>query len=63
MSEDSNQNMSQNKHLRSDGKYSSDSFDRYGDGLCELLLSDLFVKHLKRFECVSKQWQRLVFNK
>src|SRR5882757_1646852 len=46
-----------------DEKYSSDSFERFGDDLCELLLSYLSVKQKKRFECVSKQWQRLVFNK
>ncbi len=40
--------------------YKYDSFDRFGDDLCELLLSFL------SFDCktrVSKQWKRLVFNK
>ena len=63
MCKELNQNISQTKDLRSDEKYSSDSFERFGDDLCELLLSYLSVKQKKRFECVSKQWQRLVFNK
>jgi hypothetical protein len=45
-----------------DGYY-FDSFDRFGDDLCQLLLSYLSISHKIRFECVSKQWQRLVFNK
>ena len=51
------------KSLRSERKYSSDSFQRFGDHLCELLLSYLSVKQKKRFECVSKQWQRFVVKK
>jgi hypothetical protein len=43
--------------------YSKDSFDRFGDDLCELLLSFLSNSHKIYFECVSKQWKRLVFNK
>ena len=40
-----------------------DSFDRFGDDLTELLLSYLPVGDKFRFECLSKQWQRLVFNR
>jgi hypothetical protein len=43
--------------------YPKDSFDRFGDDLCELLLSYLTIEHKFGFECVSKQWQRLVYNK
>jgi hypothetical protein len=44
-------------------KYSKDSFDRFGDDLCQLLLSYLSISDKIRFECVSKQWKQLVFNK
>jgi len=44
-------------------KYSKDSFDRFGDDLCQLLLSYLSIEEKIRFECVSKQWRELVFNK
>ncbi len=43
--------------------FNSNSFKRFGDDLCELLLSYLSISDKIRFECVSKQWQRLVFNK
>jgi hypothetical protein len=43
-------------------KYSKQSFDRFGDDLCQLLLSYLSISDKIRFECVSKQWQRLIFN-
>jgi hypothetical protein len=43
--------------------YSKDSFDRFGDDLCQLLLSYLSVEQKFRFECVSKQWKSLIFNK
>jgi hypothetical protein len=39
------------------------SFERFSDDLCELLLSYLSISDKIHFECVSKQWQRLVFNK
>src|ERR1700727_1481575 len=42
--------------------YSKDSFDRFGDDLCEVLLSYLSFSHRFRYECLSKQWQRFVFN-
>jgi hypothetical protein len=41
-----------------------DSFsDRICDDLCEVLLSYLSFKDKMRFECVSKQFQRCVYNK
>jgi hypothetical protein len=44
-------------------RFNSNSFERFGDDLCKLLLSYLSISDKIRFECVSKQWQRLVFNK
>ncbi|CAG2113640.1 unnamed protein product [Medioppia subpectinata] len=41
--------------------YSKDSFDRFGDDLCQELLSYMAFKDRFRCECVSKQWQRVVF--
>ncbi|CAG2112357.1 unnamed protein product, partial [Medioppia subpectinata] len=41
--------------------YSKDSLDRFGDDLCELLLSYFPFKDRFRCECVSKQFQRTVF--
>ncbi|CAG2166405.1 unnamed protein product [Oppiella nova] len=38
-----------------------DSLDRFGDDLCEDILSYLTLKDRFRCECVSKQWQRLVY--
>jgi hypothetical protein len=40
-----------------------DSFDRFGDDLCQLLLSFLPISDKIKFECVSKQWKSLIFNK
>ncbi|CAG2164372.1 unnamed protein product [Oppiella nova] len=37
------------------------SLDRFGDDLCEVLLSYLSIKDRFRYECVSKQWQRLIY--
>ena len=39
------------------------SFERFGDDLSELVLSFLPITDKLRFECVSKQFQQLVFNK
>ena len=39
------------------------SFERFGDDLSELILSFLPITDKLRYECVSKQFQRLVFNK
>ncbi|CAG2169633.1 unnamed protein product [Oppiella nova] len=41
--------------------YTKDSFDRYGDDLCGLVLSYLSLEDCFRFECLSKQWMRCVF--
>ncbi len=49
-------------NMTKDGYY-CDSFDRFGDHLCQLLFSFLSIEEKFRFECVWKQWQRLVFNK
>ncbi len=43
--------------------YRKDSFDRFGDDLCQLLLSYLPISHSIRYECVSNQWKLLLFNK
>jgi len=43
--------------------YSKDSFDRFGDDLMEVLLSYLSIEQKIKFECLSKQCQRVVFNK
>jgi hypothetical protein len=40
-----------------------DSFDRFGDDLCEVLISYLSISDKIGFECVSKQWKSLIFNK
>ena len=37
--------------------------DRFGDDMCELILSYLSLEDKFRFECVSKQWNRCVFEK
>jgi hypothetical protein len=42
---------------------SKESFDRFSDNLCEILLSYLSVSESVKFECVSKQWRSLIFNK
>ncbi|CAG2171801.1 unnamed protein product [Oppiella nova] len=41
--------------------YSKDSLDRFGDDLCEILLSYLSLEDRFRYECLSTQWQRSVF--
>ena len=43
--------------------YPRDSLDRYGDDLCEEILSYLSLEDCFRFECLSKQWKRSVFAK
>ena len=43
--------------------YGKDSMDRFGDDLTELILSYLWFEDKIRYECVSKQWQRCVFQK
>ena len=39
------------------------SFDRFGDDLCELIVSYLPFEDKLRLECLSKQFRTLVFNK
>ncbi|CAG2107735.1 unnamed protein product [Medioppia subpectinata] len=46
-------------HSMIDSKYSKDSFDRFGDDLCEELLSFLTFEDRFRYECISRQWHRL----
>ncbi|CAG2115270.1 unnamed protein product [Medioppia subpectinata] len=41
--------------------YAKDSLDRFGDDLCELLLSYLTFEDRFRCECVSKQFRRKIF--
>ena len=43
--------------------YERDSMERFGDDLTEEILYYLSLKDKVKFECLSKQWQRLVFNK
>jgi hypothetical protein len=40
-----------------------ESFDRFNDSVCEMLFSYLSISDKVKFECVSKQWQSLVFSK
>ena len=43
--------------------YARDSMERFGDDLTELILSYLYINDKVKFECLSKQWQRVIFNK
>ena len=43
--------------------YPNNSFDRFGDDLCEELLSHLCFEDKFKFECVSHQWKRCVLQK
>ena len=49
--------------LKTKSGFDVNSFNRFGDDLCELLLSYLSFEDKIRFECVSHQFQRLIFNK
>ena len=40
--------------------YDKDSFDRYGDDLCELILSYLPLREKFGYQCVSQQWARTI---
>ncbi|XP_054155947.1 uncharacterized protein LOC128954396 [Oppia nitens] len=40
----------------------NDSFDRFGDDLCQLLLQYLPIDDKLRLQSVSKQWLALIFN-
>ena len=43
--------------------YAKNSFDRFGDDLTKVILQYLTLEDKIRLECVSKQWQRSVFEK
>ena len=43
--------------------YSKDSFDRFGDDFCELILSYLRLFDKISYECLSKQFSRCVYEK
>ena len=43
--------------------FTSESFDRFGDDLSELLLSYIKYEDKIKLQCVSKQWNSLIFNK
>ena len=43
--------------------YYVNSFDRFGDDLCQLILTYLPLIQKIRFQCISKQWKSLIFNK
>ena len=43
--------------------YERDSMEKFGDDLTEEVLQYLCFGDKLKFECLSKQWQRLVFNK
>ena len=43
--------------------YARDSMERFGDDLTEQVIQYLWFSDKVMFECLSKQWQRLVFNK
>ena len=44
-------------------KYSKNSFDRFGDDFCELILSYLRLFDKISYECLSKQFSRCVYEK
>ena len=43
--------------------YERDSMERFGDDLTKVIVSYLYINNKVKFECLSKQWQRLIFNK
>ena len=43
--------------------YERDSMERFGDDLTEQVMQYLTFTNKVKFECLSKQWQRFVFNK
>jgi hypothetical protein len=49
--------------LKSDAQKRQSFSDRICDDLCEVLLKYLSFEDKIKFECVSKQFQRLIFNK
>jgi hypothetical protein len=52
-----------NSEKKTESGFNCDSFERFGDDLCELLLSYLTIREKINFECISKQWKSLKFNK
>ncbi|XP_054166181.1 uncharacterized protein LOC128963693 [Oppia nitens] len=44
-------------------KTDDDSFDRFGDDLCQLLLEYLPIDDKLRLQSMSKQWSALIFNR
>ena len=67
MSSSETTSVSQNKHSlneRKEDNYRRDSFeDRFCDDLCEEILQYLSLEDKLRLECVSKQFQRTVFQR
>ncbi|CAG2175285.1 unnamed protein product, partial [Oppiella nova] len=55
--------MSSNDKNGTQEEYPKNSFDRFGDDLCEELLSYLSLKESFRYECLSKQWRRSIHQK
>lgn len=45
------------------GRYKRNSFDRFGDDFCELILSYLEIDEKIRLQYVNHQWKRCIFNK
>ena len=43
--------------------YTKDSFDRFGDDLCEDIFSSFPLEECIKYECVSQQWMRTVFQR
>ena len=44
-----------------EGKGLKASFDRFGDDLSQLIVSYLTIEDKFRFQCLNRQWLRLVF--
>ena len=42
-------------------QFSAESMDRFGDDMCQFILSYLELYDKLRMECVSQQWKRLIF--
>jgi len=59
----SNNEVKNKRQLRSDTKKRQSFSDRIFVDLCEVLLKCLSFEDKVKFECISKQFQKLVFNK
>jgi hypothetical protein len=57
------ENKRQKIRLRSDTKYRQSFSDRFCDDLCEHLFCPQMRENSISFDCVSKQWKKLIFNK